>query len=133
MSLKKVTTNITYRVPTWNYCNMIKPGTLSKPTNEKCRFCVKDGKGYRCALYNSTLDVKDTVLVRKTRDCEKATVGYKSIVEDVPDVDPTPTIEPKKLMKTTIQLYNKTRKQLLSQGYPAALADQVAMDFVLEK
>ena len=132
MSLKKVTTEITYRIPTGCYCNLNKPGTINKPTKDMCRFCVKDGKGFRCALYNRTLDVKDTVLALKTRDCERAMVGYKSIVEDVADSEPTPTINPKVLMKTTIQLYNKTRKQLLSQGYPSALADKVALDFVLE-
>lgn len=131
MSLKKVTTEITYRVPIWGYCNLIKPGTLNKPTKDLCRFCVKDGKGYRCALYNRTLDVQDTVLPKKARECERATIGYKSIVEDVVEQEPTPKVDPKMLMKSTIQMYNKTVKQLLNQGYPRNLAEKVAQDFVL--
>ena len=131
MSLKKVTTEITYRIPTGCYCNLNKPGTINKPTKDMCRFCVKDGKGFRCALYNRTLDVRDTVLALKTRDCEKAMVGYKSIVEDIADAAPTPVIDPKKLMKSTIQMYDKVRKQLLSEGYPQAMADKFAQDYVL--
>ena len=132
MSLKKVKTELTYMVPVGCYCNLNRPGTLNRPTKDLCRFCVKDGKGFRCALHNKTLDVRDTVLVLKTRDCEKALVGYRSVVEEIIIDEPTPAVDPKKLMKATIQLYDKTRKQLLSQGYPSAIADKIAQDFVLE-
>lgn len=126
--LVKLTTDVTYRVPAWNYCNLVKPGTLNKPTKDMCRFCCKDGKGFRCALYNKTLDVQDTVLAKKTCECQKATAHRGSKVEDEQSI----SVDPKKLMKSTIQLYNKTRNQLLKQGYPASIADKLAQEYVLE-
>lgn len=128
MALKKITTDITYKVPGWHYCNL-----QDNPKKERCRFCVKDGTGYRCALYNMPLTVESTVLAVKTRDCERATAGFKSTVVDVEEVKvPTePTIDPKLVMKVAIDEYVKTRNKLLGQGYPATLADKVAREYVL--
>lgn len=129
MALKKVTTNVTYRVPAWNYCNM-QGNAFGKPSKEKCRFCVKDGAHHRCALYNEVLDVTEGILLKKTRDCAKAVAGFRSIVEDVEETTEAPIVDSKLIVKTTIQEYNKVRKQLISQGYPEVIADKVAYEYM---
>lgn len=130
MSLKKVTTEVTYRVPAWGYCNM-QGNVFGQPSKEKCRFCVKEKGHHRCALYNEVLETDSGTLIVKARACQKATAGFNSIVEDVEDTPPVPTIEPKKLMKMTIAEYDKVRKQLMAQGYPESMASKAAAEYVL--
>ena len=130
MALKKVTTNITYKVPAWEYCNL-NSTKLGVPSSEKCRFCVKEKGHHRCTLYNEVLSIEDGAFVVKARACERAVCGFKSVVEDVEEVDNGPTVDPKLLMKTTLQEYIKTKKKLLAQGYPEAIADKVAQQYVL--
>lgn len=133
MSLKKVTTNVTYRVPAWEYCNL-NSHKIGQPSTERCRFCVKEKGHYRCALYNEVLGTENGAFVVKTRSCERAVAGFRSIVEDVvhkPEPTPEPIVDPKRLMKTTIKMYVDTKKKLLAQGYPEPLADQIAQEFVL--
>lgn len=131
MGLKKVTTNITYRVPDWEFCNL-NSDKLGVPSSEKCRFCVKEKGHHRCALYNYVLDSHNGGFVVKTRECQRAVAGFKSIVEDiVPEPGNEPIVDPKALMKATINEYIKFRKKLLAQGYPESLAEKVAQEFVL--
>lgn len=124
MITKKVATTVKYNVPAWNYCNcqLTVFGGVSKET---CRFCVKTKKGYSCALYNEPLTVTEGMRVDKTRECAKVTAGFNSTVEDAPQIDPQTVI------KTTIDEYNRIRKQLLAQGYPAAIAEKFAKDTLL--
>ena len=128
--LKKVTTQITYRVPAGHHCNLNLHGSLTKKSAELCRFCVKDKHGYRCALYNMPLTVEQTVLPLRTEDCVKASLGFNSVVQDVPD-NSLPEVDPKLIIKTTITEYNKLRKKFISQGYPEAIADKVAQEALL--
>lgn len=129
MSLKKVTTEITYKVPAWSHCN-IQGNAFGQPSKDKCRFCVKEKDHYRCALYNEVLGTSQGILVNKARACEKATAGYRSVVVDVESPAPTPVVEPKKFIKHTIAEYNKLRKQLVNQGYPDAIAERVAQEYL---
>lgn len=128
MCLKKVTTNVTYRVPAWEYCNL--QAGYDRPSKEMCRFCVKDRTGYRCSLYNTTLDVRDTALALKNEECRKAVAGYKSVVEDVEDTS-GPSIDPKKIMKATLVEYNKIYKKMLADGYPEFMANKLAQEYVI--
>lgn len=133
MSLKKITTNITHKVPAWEFCNL-QSEKLGMPSKEKCRFCIKEKTHHRCALYNTVLNTENGTFVVKTVDCARATAGFKSIVKDVepePVAPAEPVVEPKLLMKVTLQEYIKTRKKLLAQGYPEAIAEKVAQEFVL--
>ena len=99
-------------------------------TKDTCRFCIKTKAGYQCLLYNESLSVNDG-FISKIRDCCKATAGYQSdIVTDV--APPGPTISPKELMKSTIDIYVKTVNDLLGQGYPKQLAEQVAKQYLLD-
>lgn len=125
--MKKIKSEITYTVPNWNFCNndnLLPGGYLQKDT---CRFCVKSKSGHHCMLYNESLSTKDG-MIEKTRACCKATAGFASSIDEAP---PAPTIDPKELMKQTIELYNKTVTDLMSQGYPKAIADTVAKQHVL--
>lgn len=126
MSLKKVTTTVRYKVPAWCHCNL-QGNIFGQPLKEKCRFCVKEKGSYRCALYNEILDTEQGTLVNKTERCIRTTAGYESVVHD----DSVPAVDPKKLVKHAIAEYNKVRKQLISQGYPEAIADKLAQEFLL--
>lgn len=125
MGLKQVTTNIVYKVPDWNYCN------LTADPAKRCRFCVKDKSGYRCALYNMPLGTEETVYVVKTQDCKRATAGFKSYVRDIEDKPKEPTIKPKTMMKATLDEFTKVRNKLMDQGYPLSLAEKFAREHLL--
>lgn len=126
--MKRIKSTITYDVPNWNFCNsdnLIDGGDLSKNT---CRFCIKTKSGHHCVLYNESLSVNDG-LIQKVRACCKAAAGYQSSIDAAPRV---PTINPKELMKRTITLYNNTLNDLLKQGYPRAIAEEVAKKYILD-
>lgn len=125
MGLKQITTSITYRVPDWNYCN------LTADPAKRCRFCVKDRSGYRCALYNMPLGTEETVYVTKTQDCRRATAGFKSVVKDVEERPNEPVIKPKQVMKATLDDFTKMRNKLMDQGYPLSLAEKFAREYVI--
>lgn len=126
MSLTKVTTNITYKVPDWEFCN-IQGSILGRPSKERCRFCIKEGSQHRCALYNMPLDVTEGVLAQKAPQCLRASAGLSSIVSDEPEVQ----VDPKLIIKTTIHEYEKLRKKLVAQGYPEAIAIKVAQEALI--
>ena len=130
MSLKKVTTNVTYKVPAWSYCRLLQEGSLTKESKNLCRFCIKEGKSYRCALYNMPLAIEEGVMPVKAPQCAKATAGFKSVVEDIPD-DNLTVIDPKIVMKAAIDEYTKVYKKLLGQGYPAAIADKATREYLI--
>ena len=125
--MRKIKSTVTYTVPSWNYCNsdnLVNGGEL---TTNTCRFCVKTKTGHDCLLYNEALSVSDGY-ISKVRACCRATAGYPSAIDEAP---PVPTIPPKQLMSQTIDLYSKTVSDLLGQGYPRALAEQVAKKYLL--
>lgn len=126
--MKKITTKITYSVPAWEYCN-VQGNIFGQPSKEKCRFCIKEKGYYRCALYNDVLDTSKGTLVCKTKDCERATLGVKSVVEDV-EHDDLPKVEPKDIAKAAINEYMKIYKQLLDKGYPDNIATSLAKEYV---
>lgn len=107
---KKVKVEVTYRVPTWNYCN-IRGGLGSNygPEQEKCRFCttaevldtvdaplspsnrgrfgassVRQKTIKRvvtvCSLYNTPLLVQEGILVQKCKQCCRNTAGFREPV-----------------------------------------------------
>lgn len=118
--MKKVKTTVTYRVPDGQFCNCSRLG------KDKCRFCVKHGKSYVCVLHNMPLDITEGVLVIKDTACIKATAGFSSVVEDS-----SIQVDPKAVMKLTIQEYRKIYKQLLAQGIPEAMADKLAQQMTM--
>lgn len=77
-------------------------------------------------MYDKSLSVNDG-MISKVRECCKATAGFKS------DILPAevPTVQPKVLMKQAIDLYEKTVKELMAQGYPQPIAAATAKKYVL--
>ena len=120
--MKRVKTTVNYKVPDWEFCNCSR---LGKPTKDMCRFCVKHGKNYVCVLHNMPLDVVEGILVKKDMACIKATAGFPSEVEDTIQVDP------KTVMKMTLQEYRKAYKQLIAQRYPDNMADKLAQQMTM--
>lgn len=120
--MKRVKTTVNYKVPDWEFCNCSR---LGKPTKDMCRFCVKHGKGYVCVLHNMPLDMVEGILVKKDMACVRATASFTSEVEDDIQVDP------KTVMKLTLQEYRKAYKQLIAQGYPDAIADKLAQQMTM--
>ena len=120
--MKRVKTTVNYKVPDWEFCNCSR---LGKPTKDMCRFCVKHGKNCVCVLHNMPLDVVEGILVKKDIACIKATAGFPSEVEDTIKVDP------KTVMKMTLQEYRKAYKQLIAQGYPDNMADKLAQQMTM--
>lgn len=129
--MKVIKQTIKYRVPDWHYCNHIKPGSLGKPSKDVCTFCVKLPKnhGYSCAIYNMPLAVEADGMIQKTRSCVRATAGFKVEVTHEPD---SANINPKDLIKATLDSYIKTKKDLISQGYPEVMADKLAREVLLK-
>lgn len=117
--MKRVKTTVTYKVPDWQFCNHSSHG------KEMCRFCVKSGKKHVCVLHNMPLEVVEGTLVKKDMACIKATAGFTSVVDETIQVDP------KDIMKMTMQEYRKIYKQLIAQGIPEAMADKLAQQKTL--
>lgn len=125
--MKRIQSQVTYTVPNWNFCNndnLLPGGHLQK---DVCRFCVKDNAGHRCVLYDQPLK-SDGEFIDKVRACCKATAGFASSIAEAPQA---PTIEPRELVKQTIDLYAKTVNDLLKQGYPRQIAETVAKKHLL--
>ena len=128
--MKYIQSKVTYNVPHWNFCNVDRfdiDGTLSK---QVCQFCIKTKQGHMCALYNEALSVQNNKIA-KVRACCKATAGFESVIEPKAEAPAGPTIPPKDLMKQTIELYEKTTKDLVAQGYPHAMAAAAAKKYIL--
>lgn len=121
--MKQVKVTVKYKVPSWNFCNY---DTGRGVSNVVCRFCEKRGPGYHCQLYDTPLKF-DGTLIDKNRTCCKNTAGFGIEISE-PEV---PTVDPKELMRQTLQIYNKTLNELLRQGYPRQIAEQVAQSHLL--
>lgn len=118
---------VNYKVPSWHFCNedRLDGGDLTK---HNCRFCIKSGGSYRCLLYDMPL-YTDGKLIEKTHLCKLACVGVPT---EVSYAEAEPPIPPKDLMKMTLDIYNKNLNDLLGQGYPRAMAEQVAKQLTLK-
>lgn len=124
--MRKITSTVTYTAPNWNFCNSDNL-VAGEVTTQKCRFCQKTRDGYKCLLYDRELSSKGK-FVDKTRECCMAAAGYESVITEPA---PAPSIDPQSLMKQAVDLYAKTYADLLNQGYPDKIADQVAREYVL--
>lgn len=129
--MKRIRAEVIYNVPHWAFCNE-DSGELYDVPKKVCRFCVKT-KGTRiCLLYDQTL-VDDDGLVSKAQRCKEATAGYRAVIEADKLPSAGPTVEPRQLIKQTIELYSKNVNSLINQGYPRAIAEQVAKKYMLEE
>lgn len=124
--MKKIKSTVTYKVPHWNFCNSDNLTYDAEVSDETCRFCIKTKTGCYCLLYDKSLSVNDG-MISKVRECCKATAGFESNIEPAE----VPTVQPKVLMKQTIELYDKTVKELMAQGYPQPIATATAKKYIL--
>lgn len=128
MAMRRIKSTVSYKVPSWNFCNSDNLTVTGDLTSQTCKFCIKDKAGHRCLLYDEQLNTKGE-LIHKVKACCKATAGFESVIDEAP---PAPTIPPKDLMKQTIELYSKTMNDLIAQGYPRPMAEQAAKKYILE-
>lgn len=124
--MKTIKSNVTYKVPHWNFCNVDRFDMDATPSKQLCQFCIKTKTGYKCALYNESLASKEGA-VAKTQGCCRATAGFASVIEP----PAPPTINPLDLIKQTIDMYSKTVNDLINQGYPRAMAESAAKQYIL--
>lgn len=114
------------RVPSWNYCNCDGFTADQRFSKELCRFCVSTKEGHYCTLHDAQLKA-DKHFVHKVPACIEATAGF-AITTDEPV--PEFIVDPKLIVRETIKNYNKTLADLLKQGYPRALAETIAMQYI---
>lgn len=125
--MQKVKTEINYKVPSWNFCNMDSHTILSgKVSKETCRFCIKKSGAYQCILHNEPLNY-DGTFIEKTQGCKVASVG---VHVEILDPEP-PQIDPKELIKLSIDGYEAQVKSLVAQGYPYNMAATLAKKYML--
>lgn len=125
--MKKVKSELNYRIPSWGFCNIDTGVSITgKPSKELCRFCVKKKGVHTCLLHNDALHY-DGTFVEKTEGCLMATVGVEIEILD-PDV---PKVDPKELIRMTIDTYAKQVDSLTAQGYPYPMAVQLSKKYML--
>lgn len=127
--MKKITSKISYIVPHWAFCNEDKFDIDGSKSKKTCKFCKMSKSGAECLLYNQSLSVSNG-LVSKTRACEKATAGFESTI-DSDRIEETPAMDPKRIIKHSVDLYIKTYKDLLNQGYPREMAEALAKELIM--
>lgn len=125
--MRKIKQNITYTVPSWNFCTLDTVQPDGRYSKELCRFCVKDKTGYRCLLYEERL-ATNPPFVCKTKQCIDASAGFKTDVVEAPP----PTVVPKLIIRETLKNYKKTVDDLIKQGYPRNMAEAAAYEFMLK-
>lgn len=128
--MKTIKSTVTYTVPNWNFCNVDKFDIDGTPSKRVCQFCIKTKQGHVCALYDEALSVQGD-RISKVRACCKVTAGFESVITPKAEAPAVPTIPPKELMKQAIELYDKTTKELVAQGYPHSIAAATAKKYVL--
>lgn len=127
----RIKTNVVWHAPAWQHCNCMSVKRPGQPTTDLCRFCVKEPHNmYRCTLYNMRLGTADGILLNKTEACKRASAGFKSEVEAVPEVEQI-MVDPKIVIKDAITRYQKIYKQLIAQGYTDTVAQSVAKSHVM--
>lgn len=123
--MRKIKLQLQYRVPSWNFCNHDDYAAAPNFSKKLCRFCVSTKHGHRCLLTDEEL-TSDSHFVNKTATCVRATAGY-AVSADESNIQ----VDPKLIMRETLQTYNKVLKGLLSQGYPQQMAETIANKYVL--
>lgn len=118
--MKRVRMTLSYVAPGWNFCTFEEGGL--------CRFCDKTKNGHVCRLYDVRL-MSDGQDIYKVEGCKRATAGFDTIIEDAAP-QTTARVDPKLVIAEALKVYNKALNELLSQGYPKALAEKLATQIV---
>lgn len=124
--MRKVKTQLQFRVPSWNFCTLDDFTANGRFSKETCRFCEKTKTGHRCLLFDKTL-AADENFVYKTPACINMTAG-DAVTIDEPTRE---AIDPKLIIRETLNSYKKSVSDLKKQGYPQALAETIATKLAL--
>lgn len=124
--MRKIKREITYTVPSWNFCNLDGFTTNGRFSKETCRFCVKTKNGYKCALTDEVLH-SDPTFVHKTQQCINVSAGFSAA--ELPD---TVSVDPKVIIAETLKQYKRIKDDLLKQGFPSTMADSLATQMMLK-
>lgn len=122
--MKNVKLNMKVRIPSWNFCTLDEFTANGRYSKETCRFCQRTKGGYKCSLYDEVL-AADPTFVHKCQRCIRVSAGFPDEELQAPSVDPA------LIMKETIKQYKKTVQQLLAQGYPQTMAENIAEQFTI--
>lgn len=123
--MRKVKLNVVTKVPGWHFCNNDEIVTSVTPSQEKCKFCKKVKGGYMCILYDEYLTSSPTLVDKSPRCIEAATQGSAEVT------DSSLSVDPKLIIKESIDGYIKHVNDLMKQGYPQVLAETVARKYML--
>ena len=126
--MKKLRVTVEHIVPHWNFCNCDNLDIGCEIKKPRCQFYCKTRGEHRCILYDESLHVEDE-LIYKTHSCRVATASGSGTVEE--RVEQRPQVEPKTLIKQTVELYSKTVNDLINQGYPRPIAEATAKKYIL--
>ena len=127
--MKRRKANVTFKVPSWNYCNHQNLLNPTKAERTTCRFCVQGKHTCTCVLTNEQL-FSDGTMITKTNNCVLATCGFTDAT-DIVDMPDKPVVDSKLIAKVVIDEYRATYKGMIDEGYSAIVADKVAREVVL--
>lgn len=125
--MRLIKLSIRYRVPSWNFCNIDGYTADGRFSKKHCRFCQKTCAGYRCLLYDTGLTA-DPDFVNKTAECINASASCKGTIDE----PLFPPVDSKIVATEAIKLYKSTMADLIKQGYPRAMAESIAAQFVAD-
>lgn len=123
--MRKIKVNVQFAVPSWNYCNKDIATSDGRFQKELCKFCIKTTGGYYCQLHEEYL-ANDRTFVYKPEVCKDITAATKG---DIVEPD-TIHVDPQVIIREAVNTYKKTLADLHKQGYPAALAEKIATDYM---
>lgn len=119
--MRKIKLELKCRVPSWNYCNLDDFTDDPLYSKETCRFCVTTKKGRYCSLHDEWLSAGPH-FVNKTTKCIDATAGCAIGIDEHAAMP----IDPKTVIRETINGYSSLVTDLMKQGYPRNLAEMLA-------
>lgn len=126
--MKRVSMKVTCSLPSWHYCNYDGFTANGRFSKELCKFCKKTKAGYKCVLHDQPL-TSDPTLVHKCKGC----IDVCGRVTDEVVEAQQPPVDVQALVRDTLKSYNKLRMQLVAQGYPASIVDDVATRYMLNE
>ena len=128
--MKRIRAQVEYKVPHWEFCNSDNQD-MDNVEKHVCKFCTKSKRGIRCTLHDTSLTT-DGILIHKARRCKEVTAGRSALIISDSVEEPTPPINPKKIIKQAVSLYVKNVNDLVNQGYPRQMAEKFAVEQLLQ-
>lgn len=124
--MRKIKLELKCRVPSWNFCNLDNFTDDPLYSKELCRFCVTTKKGHYCSLHDKWLSTSPN-FIHKTAECITATAGFAVSVDEEVKIP----VDPKTIIRETLNGYNKLIADLMKQGYPRNLAETIAKKYMI--